>query len=125
MGDFNYTQYRKNNPLLKESLDGALVDYVKAASERCFEGGGNGENLLQYGLPEVAAMIDVNMINAGRPSPEEDGFYTPATVAAFKKFVDSMVKDEIENNNTSKYDGSSSSDNNNYDEFVDTVNKLD
>jgi hypothetical protein len=103
MKDFDYTQYRKNNPLLKESLDGALVDYVKAASERCFAGGGNGENLLQYGLPEVAAMIDNNLINAGRPSPEEDGFYTPATTTAFKKFVDSIVKDEIENNNTSRY----------------------
>lgn len=121
MQDFNYTEYRKNNPLLKESLGGTLSQYVKSASERCFSGGGNGENLLQYGLPEVAAMIDANMMGASdRYSYEEDGFYTEATSTAFKKLIDSIVKDEIENNNTSKYEAGDDEDT--YDEFTDTVN---
>lgn len=123
MQDFDYTQYRKNNPLLKESLSGTLSQYLKSSAEKCFSGGGNGENLLQYGLPEVAAMIDANMVDStDRHSYEEDGFYTEATAIAFKKLIDSIVKDEIENNNASKYGAGDDEDT--YDEFTDTINNL-
>jgi len=54
--------------------------------------------------------------------PDEDGFYTQATAIAFKKFVDSMVKDEIENNNASRYGGSDDEDT--YDEFTDTIKNI-
>ena len=122
MKDFNYEKYRKNNPLLKESLSSVLSQYVESAAERCFGGGGNGENLMQYGLPEVAEMIDSNMMNGSMGNPDEDGFYTQATAIAFKKFVDSMVKDEIENNNASRYGGGDDEDT--YDEFTDTIKNI-
>jgi hypothetical protein len=86
---------------MKDTMKADLEDYVKDASKRCFAGGGNGENLLQYGLPEVASMIDSNTLGI---TPEE-GWYSQSTMDAFKKLVDAMVKDEIENNNVNYYAG--------------------
>ena len=107
MKNFNYTQYRKNNPLLKEAFGGdALSNYLKAAADKCMEDGGNGQNLLDN-ASELATFIDAYMVTAKRMGPEEEGFYTPATAIAFKKLIDSMVNDEITNNNASKYGGGS------------------
>ena len=90
-----------NGEIYFEDKKQDLEDYVKDASKRCFAGGGNGENLLQYGLPEVASMIDSNTLGK---TPEE-GWYSQSTMDAFKKLVDAMVKDEIENNNVNYYAG--------------------
>lgn len=107
MKDFNYTQYRKNNPLLKEAADQKeLSNYVESASQKCFDLGGNGQNILD-GASELANFLDNYMETAHRNGPEEEGFYTQATAIAFKKFIDAMVKDEITNNNASKYGGGS------------------
>lgn len=119
MANFNYNNYRKNNPLLKEEVyEDELSNYLDSAVQKCNAGGGNGENLVQYGLPEVASMIDSYMMTGVR-GEGEDGFYTETTVNAFKKFVDSMVKDEILNNNKSEYDGGDD-----YDNFTHTVNDI-
>ena len=122
MKDFNYTDYRKNNPLLKESSgQNDLTDYVKSAAEKCFQGGGNGQNLLDN-AQELSSFIDVYMETAHRMGPEEGGFYTASTAIAFKKLIDSMVKDEITNNNASKYGGGDDEDS--YDQFTDTINNI-
>jgi hypothetical protein len=62
-----------------------LQKYLEVASERAFAGGGNGVNITDYGLSEVAIYIDQDI-------------YTNETKNLFKKLVDSMVKDEIKNN---------------------------
>jgi hypothetical protein len=122
MKDFNYVKYTKNNPLLKEAFGGdALSNYLKAASQRCFDGGGNGQNLLDN-ASELASFLDAYDISYARGGAEEPGFYTPGTAVAFKKLIDSMVDDEIENNNMSKY--GAGNDDDNYDEFTDSINNL-
>lgn len=62
-----------------------LQKYLEVASERAFAGGGNGVNITDYGLSEVAIYINQDI-------------YTTETKNLFKKLVDSMVKDEIKNN---------------------------
>ena len=82
---------------LSERFQGAgLQKYVDDAAEQCDNQGGNGENLRQYGLPELAGHIDAYY--GANNSSKADSIYTNSTVAAFKKFVDSMVADEIEFN---------------------------
>ena len=71
-----------------------LQSYVKKASEKCFTGGGNGENLLGYGLPEAAGQIDAYL----KGPRNEDWIYTDKTATAFMKFIDTMVEEEIKNN---------------------------
>jgi len=107
MKDFNYDGYLKNNLLLKEaSSQHGLDSYVKSAADKCFELGGNGQNILD-GTKELALFIDSYLETSPRQGPEEEGFYTQATAIAFKKLIDSMVNDEIKNNNASKYGGGS------------------
>ena len=119
MGDFNYTQYRKNNPLLKEeSSQNELSRYLESSAQQCFHYGGNGQNLLDN-AGDLAAFIDSNMVTARRNSPEEPGWYSKETADAFKKLIDSMVEDEVKSNPAHE------DDDNNYDEFVDMINKLD
>ena len=82
---------------VSERFQGAgLQKYVDDAAERCTINGGNGENLLQYGLPELAGHIDSYYGPAN--SSKADSIYTNSTVSAFKKFVDSMLADEVEHN---------------------------
>lgn len=64
-----------------------LQKYLEVASERAFAGGGNGVNITDYGLSEAAGTIDMY-----------HDVYTTETKNLFKKMVDSMVKDEIKNN---------------------------
>jgi len=64
-----------------------LQKYLEVASERAFAGGGNGVNITDYGLSEAAGTIDMY-----------HDVYTSETKNIFKKLVDSMVKDEIKNN---------------------------
>ena len=71
-----------------------LQNYVKKASEKCFTGGGNGENLLQYGAMELAGHIDAYYVGPRN----EDWIYTDKTATAFMKFIDTMVEEEIKNN---------------------------
>jgi hypothetical protein len=82
---------------LSERFEGAgLQKFVDDTAEHCTDNGGNGENLLQYGLPELAAHIDAYYGPAN--SSLSDNIYTSSTVTAFKKFVASMAADEIEHN---------------------------
>jgi len=59
--------------------------YVHDGSKIAFAGGGNGTNITDYGLLEVAMYIDQEQ-------------YSIETRNLFKKLVISMVNDEIENN---------------------------
>jgi hypothetical protein len=63
----------------------SLVNYVQDGSKIAFAGGGNGTNITDYGLSEVAMYIDQKQ-------------YSFETRNLFKKLVISMVNDEIENN---------------------------
>jgi hypothetical protein len=80
-----------------------LIKYVIAASEKTFKGGGNGQNLLDNAMELASHIGDYQM---GRPTRgyEEDGFYGPNTVTAFKKLVDQMSADDIKNNQADKYE---------------------
>ena len=108
MQDFNYNSYRKNNPLLKEVVNtgNELINYLESAVQKCFDRGGNGQNLIDH-TGDLAAFLDQYMETAHRNTPEEPGFYTQATAIAFKKLIDAMLNDEIKNNNASKYGGGS------------------
>ena len=121
MKPFNYERYTKNNPLLKESTNNELSSYLESSAQKCFDKGGNGQNLLDN-LQGVAAFIDSYMTTSARASYEESGFYTEKTATAFKNLVNAMVADEITNNHASKYDAGGEEDD--YDEFVDSINNL-
>ena len=125
MQDFNYNNYRKNNPLLKEVVNtgNELINYLESAVQKCFDRGGNGQNLIDN-TGELAAFLDQYMETARRTGPEEGGFYTQATAVAFKKLIDAMLNDEIKNNNASKYGDGGSDDDDTYDEFTDTINNI-
>jgi hypothetical protein len=71
-----------------------LQSYVKKAADKCFTGGGNGENILQYGAEELAGHLDAYM----KGPRNEDWVYTDKTATAFTKFIDTMVEEEIKNN---------------------------
>jgi len=79
---------------VNEAQGAGMVDYVKKAADKCFAGGGNGENLLQYGLVDAANHIDAYF----KGPRNDDWIYTDKTAAAFKKFIDTMVQEEIDNN---------------------------
>jgi len=101
-GDAYVYQIDRYNPENWVQVDEAAVNeaatdlqsYVKKASEKCFAGGGNGENLLGYGLPEAAGQIDAYL----KGPRNEDWIYTDKTATAFIKFIDTMVEEEIKNN---------------------------
>ena len=79
-------EYKKGGMMAKGGENTTeLQKYLEVASERAFAGGGNGVNITDYGLSEVAIYIDQDI-------------YTTETRNIFKKLVDSMVKDEIKNN---------------------------
>jgi hypothetical protein len=79
-------EYKKGGMMAKGGENTTeLQKYLKVSSERAFTGGGNGVNITDYGLSEVAIYIDQDI-------------YTTETRNLFKKLVDSMVKDEIKNN---------------------------
>jgi hypothetical protein len=106
-GDVYVYQIDRYNPENWVQVDEAKVNeaatdlqnYVKKASEKCFTGGGNGENLLGYGLPEAAGQIDAYL----KGPRNEDWIYTDKTATAFMKFIDTMVEEEIKNNQADKY----------------------
>ena len=79
-------EYKKGGMMAKGGENTTeLQKYLKVASDRAFAGGGNGVNITDYGLSEVAIYINQDI-------------YTTETKNLFKKLVDSMVKDEIKNN---------------------------
>jgi hypothetical protein len=79
---------------VNEAYGGEMVNYVKKAADKCFAGGGNGENILQYGAEELAGHLDAYM----KGPRNEDWVYTDKTATAFTKFIDTMVEEEIKNN---------------------------
>ena len=89
--------------VVTEGKDSALQDYVNATSQKTFKGGGNGQNLLD-GAMELANHIDNYRQGRDTRGYEEDGFYGPLTITAFKKLVDQMSADDIKNNQADKYE---------------------
>jgi hypothetical protein len=89
--------------VVNEGKDSALQDYVEAASQKTFKGGGNGQNLLDDAMG-LAGHIDSYTLGRNTRGYEEDGFYEPATIALFKKLVDSMSADDIKNNQADKFE---------------------
>jgi hypothetical protein len=96
-GFFYEDEIDANESTVSERFQGAgLQKFVDDTAKHCTDNGGNGENLLQYGLPELAALIDAYYGPAN--SSMSDSIYTSSTVTAFKKLVVSMAADEIEHN---------------------------
>ena len=80
-----------------------LVKYVEDAAQKTFKNGGNGQNLLDNAM-ELASHIEENQVGRDTRGYEEDGWYEAATVALFKKLVDSMSADDIKNNSEDAYE---------------------
>jgi hypothetical protein len=97
--DDNYDD--SNESKVTEGKDSALQDYVNATSQKTFKGGGNGQNLLDSAM-ELANHIDNYRQGRDTRGYEEDGFYGPLTITAFKKLVDQMSADDIKNNQADK-----------------------
>jgi len=74
---------------LNEAAD--LSTYVDKAIKQVEKGGGNAENLIQYGLKDIAGQIEAY-------STGDEVIYGPKTITLLKRFIDSMVADEIKNN---------------------------
>ena len=89
--------------VITEAKGSALQDYVEAASQKTFKGGGNGQNLLDEAMG-LAGHIDSYALGRDTRGYEEDGFYGPLTITAFKKLVDQMSADDIKNNQADKYE---------------------
>jgi hypothetical protein len=95
--DLNSTHSRRDDARFEERMaNGGMMakggeninefqKYVQDASKIAFAGGGNGVNITDYGLLEVAMYIDQEQ-------------YSRETRNLFKKLVISMVNDEIDNN---------------------------
>jgi hypothetical protein len=71
--------------------EGIAKSFLGGETRRVEKGGGNSENLIGYGLPDVANQLDTY-------SSGTDMIYTKKTIELFKKFVESMATDEINNN---------------------------
>jgi hypothetical protein len=82
-----YVQSREDGGMMAEGGENInqFQKYVQDGSKIAFAGGGNGTNITDYGLLEVAMYIDQKQ-------------YSIETRNLFKKLVISMVNDEIENN---------------------------
>ena len=89
--------------VITEAKGSALQAYVEAASQKTFKGGGNGQNLLDEAMG-LAGHIDSYALGRDTRGYEEDGFYGPLTITAFKKLVDQMSADDIKNNQADKYE---------------------
>jgi gas vesicle protein len=89
--------------LVNEAKGSALQDYVETVSQKTFKGGGNGQNLLDEAMG-LAGHIDSYALGRDTRGYEEDGFYGPLTMTAFKKLVDQMSADDIKNNQADKYE---------------------
>ena len=89
--------------LVNEAKGSALQDYVETVSQKTFKGGGNGQNLLDEAMG-LAGHIDSYALGRDTRGYEEDGFYGPLTITAFKKLVDQMSADDIKNNQADKYE---------------------
>ena len=71
--------------------EGVAKSFLGGETRRVDKGGGNSENLIGYGLPDVANQLDTY-------SSGTDSIYTSKTIKLFKQFVESMANDEITNN---------------------------
>ena len=105
---FNESEVTEGNTTIEESVvnerkDNALQDYVEAVSQKTFKGGGNGQNLLDDAMG-LAGHIDSYALGRDTHGYEEDGFYGPLTITAFKKLVDQMSADDIKNNQAEKFE---------------------
>ena len=99
-------RYLKANESYSIEVNEAVADlrkYVEDASNKTFKKGGNGQNLLDNAM-ELAYHIGENQVGRDTRGYEEDGWYEPATVALFKKLVDSMSADDIKNNSEDQYE---------------------
>lgn len=71
--------------------EGVAKSFLGGETRRVEKAGGNSENLIGYGLPDVANQLDTYSTGA-------EVIYTKKTIELFKKFVESMSNDEISNN---------------------------
>lgn len=100
------TAFGKANESYSVKVNEAFADlqkYIEDASKKTFKGGGNGQNLLDNAMG-LAYHIGENQVGRDTRGHEEDGWYEPATLALFKKLVDSMSADDIKNNREDTYE---------------------
>lgn len=82
-----------NESIVNESsLD--LHGYVKKAADRAQDKGGNGVNISDYGAFELAGSLE----SYYKQGKGDGNIYTDKTIKLFKQLIDSMVDDEIKNN---------------------------
>ena len=97
MNKFDFRKYIAENKFQtglhkpKIITEGNSYSLLNSEIKRVGNKGGNQENLIQYGLPDVARHLDIY-------STGKETIYTKKTLSLFKKFVESMADDEINNN---------------------------
>jgi len=81
-----------NESLVNSSSD--LQRYVERAADKAQSKGGNGVNISDYGTADLAGQLETYYAS-GRG---DGNIYTDKTIKLFKQLIDSMVDDEIKNN---------------------------
>jgi len=85
----NFEDFLNESENINESnLD--LIQYVKKSAAKVHSHGGNGENILGYGLQDLARHLEAYYTD-GR-------IYDDKTIKLFEQLVDSMSSNEIDNN---------------------------
>jgi hypothetical protein len=77
-----------------------LIGYVEKVSNQVANSGGNAVNIRDYGLSTLADHLQAYSIIHYKDV--DDAIYSKETLDIFMKLVDSMAKDEIENNQADK-----------------------
>lgn len=80
-------------------INESLADDVRKAIKNVEKGGGNPENLREYGLGTLADHID----HYSKGSRGDEIIYSDKTVKAFKTLVAAMAHDEITNNQSEEW----------------------
>jgi len=83
-----------NKSILNESSSLDLHGYVKKAADKAQAKGGNGVNISDYGAFELAGSLE----SYYKEGNGDGNIYTDKTIKLFKQLIDSMVDDEIKNN---------------------------
>lgn len=96
-----FEDFANEAQFINESTD--LVKYLDNVIKKTEKGGGNAINFDM--AKELANHIESYKHDAKIPPPGEPGYYSATTIELFTKLLDSMMKDEIEGNNSDKYFG--------------------
>lgn len=88
---------RKFNEEISHTSKEVCVKYLEVKIEECRIGGGNPVNL--ESANDLAITLDGGSISDRGFGVGEDGWYEDNTLDMFKRLIDSMCEDEVNNHN--------------------------